>query len=287
MPRITKAVIPAAGLGTRFLPATKAQPKEMLPIVNKPAIQYIVEEALESGIDNITLVTGRGKQAIENHFDKSFELEHYLRKRCQQKLLNEVERVANLTEINYVRQKDPLGLGHAVYCARYVVESNAFAVLLADDLIYSKKPAIKQLIEAYEKYNTIILAVEEVAKDKVHNYGIIKGVKIDNNVFRVDDLIEKPAPAKAPSNLGVIGRYILLPEIINIISVLPKGKNGEIQLTDALREFNRTRPVYAVKLEGKRYDTGDKLGFMKASVEYALRDKEIGSKFKSFLRTQW
>lgn len=281
---IKKAVIPVAGLGTRFLPATKAQPKEMLPIFDKPAIQYIVEEALDSGIVDLVFVTGRGKQAIENHFDKSFELEHYLREKGQYQLLNKVERTSNLAEIYYVRQKEPLGLGNAIYCARTYVGHEPFAVFLADDLIYSEKPAINQLMDAYKKYKTVILAVEEVPSEKVPNYGIIKPKEIDKNTYKVEDLIEKPLAANAPSNLGVIGRYILVPEIFEIIPKLTKGKNGEIQLTDAIRILSKSRPVYAVKMQGKRYDTGDKLGYMEASVEYALRDKEIGSKLKSYLK---
>ncbi|MFH1825395.1 MAG: UTP--glucose-1-phosphate uridylyltransferase GalU [Candidatus Firestonebacteria bacterium] len=283
-PSIKKAVIPCAGLGTRFLPATKAQPKEMLPIFDKPAIQYIVEESLSSGIEDIVLVTGRGKQSIENHFDKSYELEHYLRERKQYYLLNKVERISNLAHIYYVRQKEPLGLGDAIYCAKSYLCYEPFAVFLADDLIYSEKPAISQLIEAYNKYKSPILLVEEVPNDKVSNYGIIKPKEVEKGIYKVEDLVEKPSLEDAPSNLAVIGRYILLPEIFNIISKLPKGKGGEIQLTDALRILNKKYPIYAVKLQGIRYDTGDKLGYIEASVEYALRDKEIRDKFKSYLK---
>ena len=281
---IKRAVIPAAGLGTRFLPATKAQPKEMLPIFDKPAIQYIVEEALNSGIEDIVLVTGRGKQSIENHFDKSFELEYYLRERKQYNLLNKVERISNLAHIYYVRQKEPLGLGDAICCAKAYLSYEPFAVFLADDLIYSEKPAIKQLIEVYNKYNSPVLAVEEVAKDKVSNYGIIKAKEIEKGIFKVEDLIEKPSLASAPSNLAVVGRYILFPEIFDIIPKLTKGKGGEVQLTDALRILNKKIQIYAVKFEGKRYDIGDKLGYIEAIIEYALRDKEIGNKLMNYLK---
>ncbi|OGF48851.1 MAG: UTP--glucose-1-phosphate uridylyltransferase [Candidatus Firestonebacteria bacterium RIFOXYA2_FULL_40_8] len=282
---IKKAVIPCAGLGTRFLPATKAQPKEMLPVFDRPAIQYIIEEALASDIEDIVLVTGRGKQAIENHFDKSFELEHYLKERKQFQLLNNVERIAELADIYYVRQKQPLGLGHAISCAKSYLQHEPFAVFLADDLIYSKTPAIKQLIDVYSKYNCSVLAVQEVPKDKISHYGVIKPVKVSGNVFKVEDIVEKPAPENAPSNLGVVGRYILVPEIFDILEKVQKGKGGEIQLTDAIKLLLKTKPVYAVKFSGKRYDTGDKLGYMKASIEYALRDKEIGSKLKGYLKT--
>ena len=282
---IRKAVIPCAGLGTRFLPATKAQPKEMLPVFDRPAIQYIVEEALASDIEDIVMITGRGKQAIENHFDKSFELEHYLQERKQFQLLNSVERIANLADIYYVRQKEPLGLGHAISCAKSYLQHEPFAVFLADDLIYSKTPAIKQLMEVYKKYSCSILAVEEVPKDKISHYGVIKPVKISETVFKVEDIVEKPTAEAAPSNLGVVGRYILMPEILDILSFIQKGKGGEIQLTDAIKMLLKTQPVYAVKFSGQRYDTGDKLGYMQASIEYALRDKEIGSKLKGYLKT--
>jgi UTP--glucose-1-phosphate uridylyltransferase len=283
MNTIKKAIIPCAGLGTRFLPATKAQPKEMLPVFDRPAIQYIVEEALSAGIEDMVIVTGRGKQAIENHFDKSFELEHYLREKNQYQLLNKIERISELADIFYVRQKEPLGLGHALYCARTYL-NEPFAVFLADDLIYSEKPAISQLMEAYAKYKTIILAVEEVPKEKISSYGIIKAKEIEKNIFKVEDLIEKPKSEDAPSNLGVVGRYILLPEIFQIIPKLAKGKNGEIQLTDALKVFNKSKPIYAVKIKGKRYDTGEKLGYIEATIEYALRDKDIGGKLRNYLK---
>ena len=281
---IRKAVIPCAGLGTRFLPATKAQPKEMLPVFDRPAIQYIIEEALSAKIENIVMVTGRGKQAIENHFDKSFELEHYLKQREQSRLLKHVENISELADIFYIRQKEPLGLGHAINCARSYISNEPFAVFLADDLIYSKKPAISQLIEVYNKYKGAVLAVEEVPKDLIMQYGVIKPKQLANGVYRVEDVVEKPRAKDAPSNLGVVGRYILVPEIFDLIPKVKKGNNGEIQLTDAIRLLAKKVPVFAVKIKGKRYDTGDKLGYMKASIEYALRDKEIGRGLKSYLK---
>jgi len=282
---IKKAVIPTAGLGTRFLPATKAQPKEMLPIFDKPAIQYIIEEAVEAGIEDIVLVTGRGKQAIENHFDKSFELEYYLKKRGYKKLLDTVEQVAKMVDIFYVRQKQPLGLGHAIYCARSAIGSEPFAAFLADDLIYSEKASgIEQLKKVYNEFPGVIFGVVEVPRDQVSNYGIIKGKKLSGNVYKVEDLVEKPSRREAPSNLGIIGRYILTADVLSALGTVKSGKNGEIQLTDAIRAVCRDKPVYAVKMEGKRYDTGDKLGYMKASIEYALRDKEVGRKLSEYLK---
>ncbi len=282
---IKKAVIPTAGLGTRFLPATKAQPKEMLPVFDKPAIQYIIEEAVDAGIEDIVLVTGRGKQAIENHFDKSFELEYYLKKRGYKKLLDTVEQVAKMVDIFYVRQKQPLGLGHAVYCARSAIGSEPFAVFLADDLIYNvKSSGIEQLKKVYAEFPGVVFGVVEVPADQVSNYGVIKGKSLGGNVFRVEDLVEKPSRREAPSNLGIIGRYILTPDVLSALGTVKSGKNGEIQLTDAIKAVCREKPVYAVKLEGKRYDTGDKLGYMKASIEYALRDKEVGRKLRDYLR---
>ncbi len=280
---IRKAVIPCAGLGTRFLPATKAQPKEMLPVFDRPAIQYIIEEALLARIENIVLVTGRGKQAIENHFDKSFELEHYLKLRKQYKLLKNVENISELADIFYVRQKEPLGLGHAINCVRSYISNEPFAVFLADDLIYSEKPAISQLIEVYGKYKGAVLAVEEVPKEFIMQYGVIKPKKIAKDVYIVEDVVEKPTAEAAPSNLGVVGRYILVPEIFKLLPQVKKGSRGEIQLTDAIRLLAKKVPVYAVKIKGKRYDTGDKLGYMKAAIEYALRDREIGGRLKKYL----
>jgi len=282
---IKKAVIPTAGLGTRFLPATKAQPKEMLPIFDKPAIQYIIEEAVAAGIEDIVLVTGRGKQAIENHFDKSFELEYYLKKRGYKKLLDTVEQVAKMVDIFYIRQKQPLGLGHAIYCARAAIGNESFAAFLADDLIYNEKSSgIEQLEKVYNEFPGVIFGVVEVPGDQVSNYGIIKGKKLSGNVFKVEDLVEKPSRREAPSNLGIIGRYILTPDVLSALGSVKSGKNGEIQLTDAIRAVCKDKPVYAVKIEGKRYDTGDKLGYMKASIEYALRDKEVGRKLMEYLK---
>jgi len=281
--KVKKAVIPTAGLGTRFLPATKAQPKEMLPVFDKPAIQYVVEEAINAGVEEIIMVTGRGKQAIENHFDKSFELEHYLREKKQFNLLKHIEWIADLVDIHYVRQKEPMGLGHAILCAKSFVGNEPFAVFLADDIIYSKKPVIKQLIEVYEKYKRPVLAVEEVAKDKLSSYGVIKAKNIKNNVYEVEDVVEKPSAGKAPSNLGIVGRYILPFEIMEVIEKTSKGKLGEIQLTDAIKTLTKQEHFNAVKFEGRRYDVGTKLGFVEATIEYALRDKEVSMGLVEYL----
>jgi UTP--glucose-1-phosphate uridylyltransferase len=281
--KVKKAVIPTAGLGTRFLPATKAQPKEMLPVFDKPAIQYVVEEAINAGVEEIIMVTGRGKQAIENHFDKSFELEHYLREKKQFNLLKHIEWIADLVDIHYVMQKEPMGLWHAILCAKSFVGNEPFAVFLADDIIYSKKPVIKQLIEVYEKYKRPVLAVEEVAKDKLSSYGVIKAKNIKNNVYEVEDVVEKPSAGKAPSNLGIVGRYILPFEIMEVIEKTSKGKLGEIQLTDAIKTLTKQEHFNAVKFEGRRYDVGTKLGFVEATIEYALRDKEVSMGLVEYL----
>lgn len=280
---VKKAVIPAAGLGTRFLPATKAQPKEMLPIFDKPAIQYVVEEAISAKVEEIIMVTGRGKQAIENHFDRSFELEHYLRGKKQYKLLRHIEWIGELVHIQYVRQKEPMGLGHAILCAKSFVGNEPFAVFLADDIIYSEKPAIEQLIEVYDKYKKPVLAVEEVPKNKLSSYGVIKAKEISKNIYEVEDIIEKPSVSKAPSNLGVVGRYILPAEIMNVLGKTSAGKLGEIQLTDAIKTLNRKEHFLAVKFEGRRYDVGTKLGYIEATIEYALRDDEISPKLKEYI----
>ncbi|MEK6646483.1 MAG: UTP--glucose-1-phosphate uridylyltransferase GalU [Candidatus Firestonebacteria bacterium] len=283
--KIKKAVVPAAGLGTRFLPATKAQPKEMLPIFDKPAIQYIVEEAISAGIEDILIVTGRGKQTIENHFDKSFELEHYLREKRQYQLLKSIEEIGSLINVHYVRQKEPLGLGHAILCAKSFVNNEPFAVFLADDLIYApRKSAIAQLIDVYNSYKTSVLAVETVPKEKMSSYGIINPILIKDRLYQVKDIVEKPKQENAPSDLGVVGRYILVPEIMDILEKTPRGVNGEIQLTDALKIFLKRHKFYAVKFEGKRYDVGTKLGYVEATVEYALRQKEISAKLIEYFK---
>ena len=279
---IRKAIIPAAGLGTRFLPATKAQPKEMLPIVDKPAIQFIVEEAIESGVEDIIIVTGKHKRAIEDHFDKSLELELMLEEKGNQELLDMVRRVTNLADIHYIRQKEPLGLGHAVLCARKFIGNEPFAVLLGDDIISSEKPALGSMIEIYDKFRTSVIGAMEVPHEEVGRYGIISPEE-QNGIIHIKDLVEKPHPKDAPSNLAVIGRYIIEPEIFSLLERAQPGKGGEIQLTDALRELNRQKQMVAYRLEGKRYDIGDKFGYIKATVDLALTRPELKEQVRSYL----
>ncbi|NLL52248.1 MAG: UTP--glucose-1-phosphate uridylyltransferase GalU [Peptococcaceae bacterium] len=284
MRKIRKAVIPAAGLGTRFLPATKAQPKEMLPIVDKPTIQYIVEEAVQSGIEDVIIVTGRNKNAIEDHFDRSVELEVFLDKGDKFELLNLVKNIADMVDIYYVRQKEALGLGHAVYSARKFIGNEPFAVLLGDDIIYSAEPCLKQMMKYYELNGGNIIGVQEVALSDVSKYGIIDGSKISSRLYKAENMIEKPSPQEAPDlPLAIMGRYILNPEIFDILGELPPGRNGEIQLTDAILMLSEFQDVYAYCFEGKRYDIGDKLGFVKATVEFALRHEDIGSRLMDYL----
>ncbi|NYE57683.1 UTP--glucose-1-phosphate uridylyltransferase GalU [Carboxydothermus ferrireducens] len=282
--KIKKAIIPAAGLGVRFLPATKAQPKEMLPIVDKPTIQYIVEEAVASGIEDILIVTGKNKRAIEDHFDKSPELEMYLEKRGKEDLLEIVRSIGNMVDIHYVRQKEPLGLGHAIYCARKFIGNEPFAVLLGDDLMKARTPVLKQMIDLYEKVEASIVAVQAVEPREVSKYGIIKAEEVGERLYRVYDLVEKPKPEEAPSNLAVMGRYIIEPEIFEFLEKTPPGAGGEIQLTDALRMLCQVKPIYGYVYEGLRYDVGDKLGFLKATVEFALDREELASGFKAYLK---
>ena len=287
--KVRKAVFPAAGLGTRFLPATKAQPKEMLPVVDKPIIQYGVEEALHSGIHNIIIVTGRGKQAIEDHFDVSFELENMLELRSKTDLLQIVRQVSDMINVSYTRQKEALGLGHAVLRAQELVGPEPFATVLADDVIDAETPCIRQLLDVYEFFGAPVLAVMEVPKESISSYGCIDADPVSHNgskgkVFRVRDLVEKPKPSEAPSNLAIIGRYILTPDIFESISAIEPGSGGEIQLTDSLRHLLRSRPIYGFKFEGKRYDAGDKLGFLKATVEFALQRHDLGQPFRDYLR---
>ncbi len=288
--KVRKAVFPAAGLGTRFLPATKAQPKEMLPLVDKPIIQYGVEEAIQSGITNIIMVTGRGKTAIEDHFDVSFELEHMLESRKKKDLLALVRQVSDLINISYTRQKEARGLGHAVLCARELVGGEPFATVLADDVIDAETPCIRQLLDIYEFFAAPVLAVMEVPKESISSYGCIDAEPVAHNgsknrVYRIRDLVEKPKPSEAPSNLAIIGRYILTPDVFESIDRIEAGAGGEIQLTDALRHLLRSRPIYAFKFEGNRYDAGDKLGFLKATVEFALRRHDLGGPFRDYLKT--
>ncbi|HHU69521.1 MAG TPA: UTP--glucose-1-phosphate uridylyltransferase GalU [Thermoanaerobacterales bacterium] len=281
---VHKAIIPAAGLGTRFLPATKAQPKEMLPIVDKPTLQFIIEEAVESGIEEILIITGRNKKSIEDHFDKSVELELELEKKGKTELLEEVRRISDMVNIHYIRQKEPLGLGHAVYCAKSFISNEPFAVLLGDDIVYSDKPCLKQMIEVYDEYKTTILGVQKVPEEEVNKYGIVKGKQIADRIYEVNDLIEKPAVEDAPSNMAILGRYIINPGIFEILEHTKPGTGGEIQLTDALKELAQREAIYAYNFEGKRYDVGDKQGFLEATVEYALRREDLREDFLNYLQ---
>ena len=282
--KIKKAVIPAAGLGTRFLPVTKAQPKEMLPIVDKPTIQYIIEEAVASGIEEILIITGRNKKCIEDHFDKSVELELELEKSGKKEMLKLVREISDMVDIHYIRQKEPKGLGHAISCAKTFVGNEPFAVLLGDDLVYNEeKPCLKQLMDCYSEYGTSILGVQTVDGKDVDKYGIIKGIHIEGRVHKVRGLIEKPAVEEAPSNIAILGRYIITPQIFKVLEETKPGRGGEIQLTDALSKLIDKEAIYAYEFEGTRYDVGDKLGFLKATVEYALRREDLKDKFIDYL----
>jgi len=281
---VKKAVIPVAGLGTRFLPATKAQPKEMLPIVDKPVIQYIVEEAVKAGIRQIIFVTGKHKRAIEDHFDTNFELEYSLEKKGKEELLKLVREVTNLAEIVYVRQKEPLGLGHAILTAEPAVGNEPFAVLLGDDIMVSDTPAIKQLIDVFDKYRCTVLGVQEVPKEDVSKYGIVGGKEVEEGVFKVDTLVEKPSIEEAPSNFAITGRYILTPGIFEALKKTPPGKGGEIQLTDGIEKLGMKEALYAKIMEGKRYDTGNKLGFLIATVDFALMRDDLKDAFLKYLK---
>ena len=281
--RVRKAIIPAAGLGTRFLPATKAQPKEMLPIVDKPTIQYIIEEAIDSGIEEILIITGRNKRAIEDHFDRAIELEIALENKGKNELLSQVKDISNMVNIHYIRQKEPKGLGHAINCAKSFVDSEPFAVLLGDDIVYSEYPCLKQLIDVYDEYKTTILGVQMVSEKDVHMYGIVDGKFIEKDVYKVKNLIEKPSQNEAPSNIAILGRYIITPEIFDILGNIEPGAGGEIQLTDALKELCAKQAMYAYNFKGIRYDVGNKLGFLQATIEFALRKEELKDDFKSYL----
>lgn len=282
--KVRKAIIPAAGMGTRFLPATKAQPKEMLPIVDKPTIQYIVEEAIASGIEDIMIVTGRGKRAIEDHFDKSYELEDILRKKGDVELLNQVQDIANLVNIHYIRQKEPKGLGHAIYCAKSFIGNEPFAVMLGDDIVDAEVPCLKQLIDVFNEYQTTVLGVQRVPDEDVSKYGIVNCKNIDDRVYKVKDLVEKPDIDKAPSNIAILGRYIITPKIFGFLENAEPGKGGEIQLTDALRKLSGVEAMYAYDFLGRRYDVGNKLGFLQATVEFALKREDLKDDFCSYLQ---
>lgn len=283
---VRKAIIPAAGLGTRFLPATKAQPKEMLPIVDKPTIQYIVEEAAASGIEDIIIVTGRGKRAIEDHFDKSFELEEVLEQRQKTEELEQIRAISDIANIHYIRQKEPRGLGHAIWCARKFIGNEPFAVLLGDDIVLSEKPCLKQLIDVYDRYHCSVVGVQEVAPEEVSKYGIIQpqGLEVEKGVIHVASLVEKPSRKEAPSRYAIMGRYILRPEIFNMLEHQDPGAGGEIQLTDAIKALNETQAVLALNFEGNRYDLGDKFGFIKATVDFALLRDDLKDDVKQYLR---
>ncbi|MBK1813901.1 UTP--glucose-1-phosphate uridylyltransferase GalU [Clostridium sp. YIM B02505] len=285
--KVKKAIIPAAGLGTRFLPATKAQPKEMLPIVDKPTIQYIIEEAIASGIEEILIITGRNKKCIEDHFDKSIELEMELEKSGKSELLELVRDISDMVDIHYIRQKEPKGLGHAIHCAKAFVGNEPFAVMLGDDVVYNDgQPCLKQLMDCYGEYNTTILGVQEVAHENVNKYGIVNGIHIEDRVYKVKDLVEKPSIDEAPSNVAILGRYIITPAIFDILDNTAPGKGGEIQLTDALKTLIKQEAMYAYNFEGNRYDVGDKLGFLQATVEYALRRDDLKESFTQYLNSR-
>jgi UTP--glucose-1-phosphate uridylyltransferase len=282
--KVRKAVIPVAGLGTRFLPASKAIPKEMMTIVDRPTIQYIVEEVVASGIEQVILVTSEGKSAIENHFDYNFELDTILEQRNKHELCKEVRKLSELIDIVSVRQKKPLGLGHAIWSTRNVVGDEPFVVLLGDDLVLSKTPCTKQMLTLYEEYHNPIIAIEKVPLEEIHQYGVVEGKEIRDHIFQIDRLMEKPAPGTTESNLAIIGRYILTPEIFTLLEKTTPGHGGEIQLTDALLALSKKRAMYAYEFEGTRYDAGDKLGYLKAIVAFALRHPVLGKDFKKHLK---
>src|SRR5229473_4965581 len=287
--KVRKAVFPAAGLGTRFLPATKAQPKEMLSLVDKPLIQYGVEEAIHSGVPNIIIVTGRGKSAIEDHFDVSFELEHLLEMRHKKELLATVRAVSDIN-VAYVRQKEALGLGHAVLRARELVGDEPFSVILSDDVIDCEVPCLRQLLDVYEFYGAAVVALMEVPKENISAYGVVDAEPVAHNagrdrLYRIRNMVEKPKVGDAPSNLAIIGRYVLTPEIFTSLDAIGPGSGGEIQLTDGLKHVLRSRPIYGYRFEGKRYDAGDKLGFLKATVEFALKRYDLGDEFRRYLKS--
>jgi len=281
--KVRKAIIPAAGLGTRFLPATKAQPKEMIPIVDTPAIQYIVEEAVASGIEEILIITGRNKASMENHFDRNIELELALQSKDDKEKLQLLESIADKVDIHYVRQKTPKGLGHAIACAKTFVGKEPFAVLLGDDIVDNPVPCTKQLIDIYEKYQCTVLGVQEVAPENTHMYGILDVSPVEGSVWKVNNLVEKPDCGLAPSNIAILGRYVITPEIFSILEGTMPGKGGEIQLTDALKTLSESQAMYAYQFQGKRYDIGSKLGYLEATVEFALGRPDLAAPFKEYL----
>lgn len=283
--KVRKAVIPAAGLGTRFLPATKSQPKEMLPIVDKPTIQYIVEEAAAAGVEDIIVVTGRNKRSIEDHFDRSIELELELERKGKEEILQMVKAIPAIANIHFIRQKQPLGLGHAVLTASHFIGDEPFAVLLGDDVVVAKKPVLQQMVEVFNEYRTSILGVQEVAEEVVHKYGIVEGRQVEDGIYKVKDLIEKPALEFAPSRIAILGRYILTPTIFSYLETQTPGAGGEIQLTDGLKRLARNEAMYAYIFKGHRYDVGTKMGFLQANIEFALRNPETTDDLKNYLAT--
>lgn len=283
--RIRKAVFPAAGLGTRFLPATKASPKEMLPLVDKPLIQYVVEEAVASGIESVIIVTGRGKTAIEDHFDISFEMEHLLRERGKLGMLREIRAISEMARVSYVRQREALGLGHAILQAKDLVGSEPFAVMLSDDIVDAEVPALKQMIDVYETYDAPVVGTMQVEGEAISRFGAIAADEVADGVFRIHDMVEKPPFAEAPSDLAIIGRYILTPDIFEEIENTRPGAGGEIQITDAMRALLKKRPFYAVRFKGIRHDAGDKLGFLIATVEFALKRPDLAPEFREYLKS--
>ena len=283
--KLRKAVIPAAGLGTRFLPATKAQPKEMLPIVDKPTIQYIIEEAASAGVEDIIIVTGRSKRSIEDHFDRSIELEMELEKAGKAELLEMVKSISEIANIHFIRQKQPLGLGHAVLTASHFIGEEPFAVLLGDDVVVSQKPVLQQMVEVFNEYKTSILGVQEVSDEAISLYGAVDGRQVDEDIYKVRDLIEKPKKEDAPSNIAVLGRYILTPTIFKYLETQTPGVGGEIQLTDALNRLSKEEAMYAYVFKGHRYDVGSKMGFLQANIEFALRNPEIAEDLKKYLQS--
>ena len=282
--KIRKAVFPAAGLGTRFLPATKASPKEMLPLVDKPLIQYCVEEAVASGIESILIITGRDKGSIEDHFDISFELEELLKEKGKTDLYEQVRAISDIAKVSYTRQKQALGLGHAIYQAKDFVGDEPFAALLADDVVDAEKPALRQMIEVFEKYQAPVIATMQVQGEAISRFGVIDAEEVEAGVFKIKDMVEKPAFAEAPSDLAIIGRYIFTPDIFEAIENTKPGAGGEIQITDAMRSLLKARPFYALKLDGVRHDAGDKLGFLIATVEFALKRDDLGDDFREYLK---
>jgi len=282
--KVKKAIIPAAGLGTRFLPATKAQPKEMLPIVDKPTLQYIIEEAVASGIEEILIITGRNKKSIEDHFDKNIELELELEQKGKKEMLKMVKDISNMVNIHYIRQKEPKGLGHAIYCAKSFIGKEPFAVLLGDDIVDSTKPCLKQLIETYNEYKTTILGVQKVDAENVDKYGILDVKHIEDRVYKVKDMVEKPNKSEAPSNIAILGRYIINPSIFEVLENQQPGKGGEIQLTDALKTLSKSEAIFAYNFEGRRYDVGDKLGFLEATIDFALKRPDLRDNLIDFMK---